>query len=104
MQHVYIVKAFNFGFSIGTLKNVFFQAIFLFHLLHLKNSFIIKWKKICFGFCYSYNIQNMINFDNHPNENKAGHNPMWPYILDDLCRILTIGRSGSVKTNALLNL
>ena len=46
----------------------------------------------------------MINFDDHTNENKTQHNPKWPYIPDHPYRILTIGGSGSGKTNALLNL
>ena len=46
----------------------------------------------------------MINFDDYTNENKAEHNPKWPYIPDDPYRILIIGGSGSRKTNALLNL
>ena len=32
------------------------------------------------------------------------HNPNWPYIPDHPYRILSIGASGSGKTNALLNL
>ena len=32
------------------------------------------------------------------------HNPNWPYIPDHPYRILTIGGSGSGKTNVLLNL
>ena len=35
---------------------------------------------------------------------KAKHNLDWPYIPDHPYRILTIGDSGSGKTNALLNL
>ena len=46
----------------------------------------------------------MINFDNYVNENKTEHNKNWPYIPDHLYRILIIRRSGSGKTNALLNL
>ena len=46
----------------------------------------------------------MINFDNYVNENKTIHNKNWPYIPDDPHRILIIGRSGSGKTNLLLNL
>ena len=46
----------------------------------------------------------MINFDDYANENKTQHNLKWPYIPDHLCRILTVGSSGSGKTNALLNL
>ena len=46
----------------------------------------------------------MSNFDNYANENKIGHNLKWPRIPDWLYRILITGRSGSGKTNALLNL
>ena len=46
----------------------------------------------------------MINFDDYANENKTEHNLKWPYIPDHPYRILTIGDSGSGKTNALLNL
>ena len=46
----------------------------------------------------------MINFDDYTNENKTKHNSDWLYILDHPYRILIIGGSGSVKTNALLNL
>ena len=46
----------------------------------------------------------MINFDDYANENKTQHNLKWPYIPDNPYRILIIGGSGSVKTNALLNL
>ena len=46
----------------------------------------------------------MINFDDYTNENKIEHNSKWPYIPDHPCRILIIGVSGSVNTNALLNL
>ena len=46
----------------------------------------------------------MINFDEYTNENKKEHNLNWPYIPDHPYRILIIGGSGSVKTNALLNL
>ena len=35
---------------------------------------------------------------------KAKHNIKWSYIPDDSYRILIIGGSGSVKSNALLNL
>ena len=44
----------------------------------------------------------MINFDESTNENKIEHNLKWPYIPDHPYRILIIGDSGSVKTNALL--
>ena len=46
----------------------------------------------------------MINFDNSTNENKTDHNKNWPYIPNHPYRILIIGRSGSGKTNLLLNL
>ena len=46
----------------------------------------------------------MINFDYYTNENKIEHNSKWPHIPDHPCRILTVGGSGSGKTNALLNL
>ena len=46
----------------------------------------------------------MINFDDIVNQTKTVHNKNWPYIPDHLYRILTIGGSGSGKTNALLNL
>ena len=46
----------------------------------------------------------MINFDDYANENKTEHNSNWLYIPDHAQRILTIGGSGSGKTNALLNL
>ena len=45
----------------------------------------------------------MINFD-YTNENKIEHNSKRPYISDHPYRILTVGGSGSGKTNALLNL
>ena len=46
----------------------------------------------------------MINFDYYTNENKIEHNSKLPHIPDHPCRILTVGGSGSGKTNALLNL
>ena len=46
----------------------------------------------------------MINFDDYVNENKTKHNKNWPYTPDHPQRILIIGRSGSGKTNLLLNL
>ena len=46
----------------------------------------------------------MINFDNYVSENKMKHNKNCPYIPDHPYRILTIGGSGSGKTNLLLNL
>ena len=46
----------------------------------------------------------MINFDDYTNENKIEHNQKWPYISGHWYSMLTIGGSGSRKTNALLNL
>ena len=46
----------------------------------------------------------MINFDDYTNENKPKHNQKWPYIPDHPYKVLIIGRFGSEKTNALLNL
>ena len=46
----------------------------------------------------------MFNFDIIIKEDIKEHNPNWPEILDHPYRILTVGRSGSGKTNALLNL
>ena len=46
----------------------------------------------------------MINFDEYTNENKKEHHLNRPYIPDHPYRILTIGGSGTGKTNALLNL
>ena len=46
----------------------------------------------------------MISFDDYANENKSEYNLKWLYIPDYPYRILTIGGSGSGKTNALLNL
>ena len=46
----------------------------------------------------------MINFGDYTNKNKTEHNPKWPYIPGDPCRILIVGDSGSGKTNALSNL
>ena len=46
----------------------------------------------------------MTNFDNYTNEKKTEHNKNWPYIPNHPYRILIIGRSGSGKTNLLLNL
>ena len=46
----------------------------------------------------------MSNFDEYTNESKIEHNSKWPYIPDHPYRILIVGGSGSVKTNALLNL
>ena len=46
----------------------------------------------------------MINFDDYTNESKTEHNSKWPYIPDRPYRIFIIRGSGSIKTNALLNL
>ena len=46
----------------------------------------------------------MINLDGITKENNNEHNEKWPYIPDHPYRILTIGGSGSGKTNALINL
>ena len=46
----------------------------------------------------------MFNFDHIIKEDIKEHNPNWPEIPDHPYRILTVGRSGSGKTNALLNL
>ena len=46
----------------------------------------------------------MINFDDYANENKTEHILKWLYIPDHPYRTLIIEGSGSVKTNALLNL
>ena len=46
----------------------------------------------------------MISLDDYTNENKIEHNSKWPYIPDHPYRILTVGGSGSGKTNALFNL
>ena len=46
----------------------------------------------------------MINFGDYAIEIKREHNLKWPFIPDHPYRILTIGGSGSGKTNALLNL
>ena len=46
----------------------------------------------------------MINLDSITNENNKKHNEQWPYIPDHPYRIIIIGGSGSVKTNALINL
>ena len=39
-----------------------------------------------------------------PKGNIEEHNPNKPRILDHLCKTLIIGSSGSLKSNALLNL
>ena len=46
----------------------------------------------------------MLNLDDITSENNKKHNKKWPFIPDHPYRILTIGCSGSGKTNALLNL
>ena len=46
----------------------------------------------------------MINLDSITNENNKKHNEKLPYIPDHPYRIIIIGRSGSGKTNALINL
>ena len=46
----------------------------------------------------------MINLNNIVNNNNEKHNEKWPYIPDLPYRILITGRSGSGKTNTLLNL
>ena len=46
----------------------------------------------------------MINFDDYASETKTEHNPNWPHTPDKPYRVLTIGGSGSGKTNVLLNL
>ena len=47
----------------------------------------------------------MTNLDSITNKNnKKKNNEKWPFIPDHLYRILMIGRSGSGKTNVLLNL
>ena len=42
--------------------------------------------------------------ENYDQSVEINHNPNWPYISDHPYRILIIGRSGSGKTNVLLNL
>ena len=46
----------------------------------------------------------MINFDGVAKENIKEHNPDWPQIPNHPYRILTIGGSGSGKTNSLFNI
>ena len=46
----------------------------------------------------------MTNLDSATNENNKKHNEKWLYIPDHSYRIITIGGSGSGKTNALLDL
>ena len=45
----------------------------------------------------------MINLDSITSENNKEHNKKWQYIPDHPYRILTIGGSGSGKTNPLIN-
>ena len=54
--------------------------------------------------CYSYTLQKTFNLDDITNENNKNHDLKWPYIPDNLYRMLIIGGSGSGKTNELLNL
>ena len=46
----------------------------------------------------------MVNLDSITNENNKKHNGKWLYIPDHPYKIITIGGSGSWKTNALINL
>ena len=46
----------------------------------------------------------IINLDSITNDNNKEHNEKWPFIPDHPYRIITIGGSGSEKTNALINL
>ena len=41
---------------------------------------------------------------NYDQSVEINHNPNWPYIAEHPYRILIIGRSGSGKTNMILNL
>ena len=45
----------------------------------------------------------MINLDSITNKNNKKHNEKWPYLPDHPYRIIIIGRSGSGKTNTLIN-
>ena len=49
-------------------------------------------------------IHKLINFDDATKESIKEHNPNWSQISDHSYRILTVGGSGSGKTNVLLNL
>ena len=49
-------------------------------------------------------IQKIINLDDVIKGETKEHNPNWPKIPDHPYRILTIGGSGSGKTNSLFNL
>ena len=46
----------------------------------------------------------MVNLDDVTNESNKERNKKWSFISDHPYRILTIGGSGSGKTNALFNL
>ena len=46
----------------------------------------------------------MTNLDSITNENNKEYKEKWPYVPGHLYRILTIGGSGSGKSNELLNL
>ena len=46
----------------------------------------------------------MFNLSSITNENNNKHNEKWPYIPDHPYKIITVGGSGSGKTNALINL
>ena len=46
----------------------------------------------------------MFNLDSITNKNNKEHNEKWLHIPDHPYRIITIGGSGSGKTNTLLNL
>ena len=46
----------------------------------------------------------MFNFDYITKDDIREHNANWPQIPDHSYKILIVGRSGSVKTSALLNL
>ena len=46
----------------------------------------------------------MFNLNGVMNKYNKEHNKKWPYIPDNLYRVLIIGGSGSGKRNALLNL
>ena len=66
--------------------------------VHLGLSILEISKTLTYEFWYD------CNFDDYANENKTEHDSKWPYIPNHQYRILTIGGSGSGKTNALLNL
>ena len=46
----------------------------------------------------------MFNLGSITNENNNKHSEKWPYIPDHPYKIITVGGSGSGKTNALINL